>query len=213
MLGLLPGLGTLGGVEAFGAESVARFLDRLATAEPAPGGGGAAAITAAMAAGLVAMSARLSADQIDDAEAIASTADRLRRRALVLADDDAAAYDRVLAAYRRPRDANPEARRREIMAALEAATAVPLEVAELAVEAAVLGARLAEAGNPNLEGDANAAVELGRAATRAAAHLVEINSRQGHLGPDWCARAAVLVARTEGLNSGVFDHDISRPEV
>ena len=72
----------------------------------------------------------------------------------------------MLAAYRRPRDEDSDGRRRAITAALEAATVVPLAVADVAAEAAVLGGRLAEAGNPNLEGDANAAVELGRAAAR-----------------------------------------------
>jgi formiminotetrahydrofolate cyclodeaminase len=165
-----------------------------------------------MAAGLVAMAARLSAGRLDDADGIAAAADGLRRRALALADEDAAAYRRVLAAYRRPQDEDPDGRRREIRAALEAATAVPLELTELAAEAAGLGARLAETGNPNLEGDANAAVELARAAARAAARLVEINT-QGDLGGDWCERAAAHVARAEGSPPGVFDHHISRGEV
>ena len=90
----------------------------------------------------------------------------------------------------------------EIRAALEAATAVPLAVAEVAADVAVLGARLVAAGNPNLEGDANAAVELGRAATRAAARLVQINTDHGKLGGDWCERAAASVARAAGTATG-----------
>ena len=76
--------------KSFGSEPLERFLERLASAEPAPGGGSAAAVTAAVAAGLVAMAARLSDGRLDDADAIAATADGLRRRALALADDDAA---------------------------------------------------------------------------------------------------------------------------
>lgn len=183
---------------SFGSQPLAAFLERLASAEPAPTGGAAAACTAAMAAGLVAMAARLSGGRLEDADAIAARADGLWRRALALADEDAAAYGRVLAAYRRPRDGDPEGRRREIRSALEAATAVPLAVADLAAEVAVLGARLAATGNPNLEGDANAAVELGRSATRAAARLVQINADQGQLGGDWCERASASVARAGG---------------
>jgi formiminotetrahydrofolate cyclodeaminase len=165
-----------------------------------------------MAAGLVAMAARLSAGRVDDADGIAGTADGIRRRALTLADEDAAAYGRVLAAYRRPRDKDPDGWSGEIRAALVAASAVPLEVAGLAAEAAVLGAGLVEAGNPNLEGDANAAVELGRAAARAAARLVEINVRQGDLGGDWCERAAAHVARAERPTPGVFERRRERGE-
>ena len=197
----------------FGAESLDRFLERLAAGEPAPGGGSAAAVTAAMAAGLVAMAARLAGGRVDDADDIARVADGLRRRALALADEDSAAYTAVLDAYRRLGDEDPDRRRRAIRAALEAATAVPLEVAGLAAEAAVLGARLVEAGNPNLEGDTNAAVQLGGAAARAAARLVEINVRQGDLGGDWCERAAAHVARAERPTPGVFDPHISRREV
>jgi formiminotetrahydrofolate cyclodeaminase len=156
------------------------------------------AVTAAMAAALVAMTARLSSGRLEEADAIAAAADGLRRRALTLADDDAAAYARVLAAYRRPRDEDPDGRSREIRTALEAATAVPLAVADLAAEAAVLGARLVDGGNPNLEGDATAAVVLARAATQAAARLVELNVEQGRLGGDWCSLAAAHVARSAG---------------
>lgn len=193
---------------SYSEQPIEKFLDRLASDEPAPGGGSTAALSAAMAAALVAMAARLSTGRrsdgrVGDAAAIAETADGLRRRALTLADEDAAAYGRVLAAYRRAGDDDPGGRTGAIRAALEAASTVPLEVAELAAEAAILGARLVEDGNPNLEGDANAGVELGRAAARAAARLVEINVRQGGLGGDWCERVAAQVARAEGPATGV----------
>ena len=172
----------------------------------------AAAVTAAVAAGLVAMAARLSTARLDDADAIAAAADGLRRRALALADEDAGAYGGCWPPTGDPRP-DPGDRLREIAAALEAATAVPLAVADLAAEAAVLGARLAVGGNPSLEGDANAAVELGRAAARAAARLVEINVAQGGLDAGWCERAAAHVARAESRTPGVFDQHISRREV
>ena len=46
---------------------VAEFLDRLADKQPIPGGGGAAAITTAIAGGLVGMVARYSTAQLIDA--------------------------------------------------------------------------------------------------------------------------------------------------
>jgi formiminotetrahydrofolate cyclodeaminase len=178
-------------------ETLERFLERLASTDPAPGGGGSAAVATAMAAALVEMAAGLSTDQLDDAAAVGAAAGGLRRRALTLADADAAAYSRVLAGYRLPRDSDPEARRREIREALEGATAVPLEIAGLAADVAGLGNRLVASGNPNLEGDAAAAVHLARAAAHAAARLVELNVRQGKLDGDWCDRAGACVARAE----------------
>lgn len=155
------------------------------------------AVATAMAAALVEMAAGLSTDHVADAGAVGATAGDIRRRALTLADEDAAAYGRVLAGYRLPRDTDPEGRRREIREALEAATAVPLEIAGLAADVAGLGNRLVADGNPNLEGDAAAAVFLARAAARAAARLVDLNVRQGKLDGGWCDRAADHVARAE----------------
>jgi formiminotetrahydrofolate cyclodeaminase len=180
---------------SFRHETLGRFLERLASTDPVPGGGASAAIATAMAAALVEMAAGLSTDHVGDAAAIGAEAGEIRRRALTLADEDAAAYGRVLAGYRRPRHTDPDARLREIRQALEGATAVPLEVARLAADVTGLGARLVAGGNPNLEGDAAAAVLLARAATRAAARLVELNVDQGKLDGDWCDRAAAHVAR------------------
>ncbi len=184
---------------SFRHETLERFLERLASTDPAPGGGASAALATAMAAALAEMAAGLSTDRLEDAAALGAEAADIRRRALTLADDDAAAYGRVLAAYRLPRDGGPEDRSREIREALEGATAVPLEVARLAADAAVLGDRVMTAGNPNLEGDAAAAVILARAAARAAARLVELNVAQGKLDGHWCDEAAACVARAEGI--------------
>ena len=178
-------------------ETLERFLDRMASTDPAPGGGGSTAVATAMAAALVEMAAGLSADRVADAGAVGATAGRIRRRALALADEDAAAYGRVIAGYRLPRDTDPEDRRREIREALEEATAVPLEIAGLAADVAGLGNRLVADGNPNLEGDAAAAVLLARAAARAAARLVELNVGQGKLDGGWSERAAAHVARAD----------------
>jgi methenyltetrahydrofolate cyclohydrolase len=178
-------------------ETLERFLERLASPEPAPGGGGAAAVATALAAALVEMAAGLSTDQVAEAAGVGSTAAGIRQRALTLADEDAAAYGRVLAAYRLPREHDPEGRRRAIRESLEGATAVPLEIAGLAADVAGLGDRLVAGGNPNLEGDAAAAVFLAQAAARAAARLVELNVAQGNLEGDWRDRAAVHVERAE----------------
>ena len=72
------------------------FLDQLAARTPTPGGGGAAAVTGALAAGLVAMAARFSVRQLTGADDLADRADELRRRATDLVDLDARAYQAVL---------------------------------------------------------------------------------------------------------------------
>ncbi|HEY6425578.1 MAG TPA: cyclodeaminase/cyclohydrolase family protein, partial [Pseudonocardiaceae bacterium] len=72
--------------------SVADLLDLFAAKQPAPGGGAAAAITAAMAAGLLGMAVRYSTAQLIDPAGRAAHADRVRVQLASLAEQDAEAY-------------------------------------------------------------------------------------------------------------------------
>jgi formiminotetrahydrofolate cyclodeaminase len=170
-----------------------RFMDMVASREPTPGGGASAAVAVALAAALTAMAARFSADHLADAETIADRAEELRNRVMPLAQADAAAYGRVLDAYRTPRD-DDEKRRRRIREALSEAADVPLSIAEVGVEVAGNAARLVEEGNPNLRGDAMTAAALAKAGVRAAATLVEINVSAGGADDDRLSRVDQLLA-------------------
>jgi formiminotetrahydrofolate cyclodeaminase len=170
-----------------------RFMDMMASREPTPGGGASAAVAVALAAALTAMAARFSADHLADAETIADRAEELRNRVMPLAQADAAAYGRVLDAYRTPRD-DDEKRRRRIREALSEAADVPLSIAEVGVEVAGNAARLVEEGNPNLRGDAMTAAALAKAGVRAAATLVEINVSAGGADDDRLSRVDQLLA-------------------
>ena len=170
-----------------------RFMDMVASREPTPGGGASAAVAVALAAALTAMAARFSADHLADAETIADRAEELRNRVMPLAQADAAAYGRVLDAYRTPRD-DDEKRRRRIREALSEAADVPLSIAEVGVEVAGNAARLVEEGNPNLRGDAVTAAALAKAGVRAAATLVEINVSAGGADDDRLSRVDQLLA-------------------
>jgi methenyltetrahydrofolate cyclohydrolase len=177
---------------------VREFLDLLAARVPAPGGGGAAAVTCALAAGLVAMAARFSDAQLPGAADVADQADQLRQRAAGLADQDAAAYGAVLDAYRLPRDGGGGGeRRRRIEAALRGAAEVPLEIAGIAEQVAGLAAQVAAGGNPNLRGDTVTAAHLAEASARSAAALVDINVALGRLAGGLSGRAASAVAATQ----------------
>ncbi|MGH3767044.1 MAG: cyclodeaminase/cyclohydrolase family protein [Pseudonocardiaceae bacterium] len=170
--------------------SVTDLLDRLAARQPTPGGGGAAALTAAMAAGLLGMAARFSAAQLIDSAGRAAYADRVRNQVAALADQDAEAYQAVLAAFALPTEPDRDVRRRQIRRSLERAARVPTEIAELASGIATEAAALVERGNPNLRGDAFTAVTLAAAAARSAAELVRLNVELGNLDSDLADRAA-----------------------
>jgi formiminotetrahydrofolate cyclodeaminase len=153
-------------------EPLERFLDRIASAEPAPAGGSVAAVAVAMAAGLVAMAARL-AHEWPKADEVVDRAEALRSKMTTLALADEDAYAKVIEALRLPPDS--PSRDAEVAAALSGAADVPLAVAEAAAEVAVLAALVEREGNDRLRGDALVAAELAEAGARGAAELVAIN--------------------------------------
>ena len=138
----------------------------MASSSPAPGGGAAAAVTVSLAAALCGMAARLSTDRIPEAAGLIERAERLRKETSRLAQADAEAYGRVIAAQRTGSG---------VEEALSGAADIPLAVAEAGVEVSNIASRLVEDGNPNLRGDALTATLLAGAGVRAAVSLVEIN--------------------------------------
>src|SRR5438067_1841458 len=88
--------------------SVREFLEVLGSAEPAPGGGAAAALAGALSAALVEMTAHLTlgrqryADVQEQAQTIADQCGRLRQTFQRLCDADTAAFASVSKAYTMP---------------------------------------------------------------------------------------------------------------
>jgi methenyltetrahydrofolate cyclohydrolase len=153
------------------------FLAAVGDATPAPGGGSAAAVTAALAAALVEMAATLpssrAAGALPDASAPrsgpAARAGALRARALGLAQEELSSYAPVLEAR--------DEREREL--ALAAASEPPAQIAEAAAEVAELGVEVASSASAAVRGDALTGVTLAEAAASAAFRLVEINLGTG----------------------------------
>ena len=151
------------------------FLDDLAEHSPAPGGGSAAAVATAMAAGLVAMVARASRRTWPDAGAVAAQAEALRARSAPLAHADARAYGDVLRLLDEPGQDDPARRDFALGQALSQAAELPLKIGETACDVAQLGARGPEGGEPRRRPAAAAAVALAEAAASIAAELVHVN--------------------------------------
>ena len=63
------------GVPDYAELQLGRFLDMVASREPAPGGGASAAVAVALAAALTGMAARFSTDQLADAHRISDRAE------------------------------------------------------------------------------------------------------------------------------------------
>ena len=168
---------------AYSEGSVQSFLDKLASADPEPGGGGAAALAGALAAALVSIVANLTVGKEkyaaveQEMSGLRAASEKLRGELTELITGDALAYGKVAAAMKLPRDddAQKEQRRQVLQAALKGAAEAPLRVAEAATEVARLSLPAAEKGNPNAVSDAGVAVVMAEAAAQAAALNVKIN--------------------------------------
>jgi methenyltetrahydrofolate cyclohydrolase len=159
------------------------WLTDLASELPAPGGGAAAGVNAAMGAALVSMVCNLTIGKpkFADHEAVMrealAEAERLRLEALQLAEDDAEAFSGVVAAYKLPKSSDEEkaARTAAIQAGLVEAAAVPLAVAQVAARVIRLSGRILEGSNPNVLSDVAVAASAAKSALESAALNVDIN--------------------------------------
>ncbi|PZR97180.1 MAG: methenyltetrahydrofolate cyclohydrolase [Candidatus Chloroheliales bacterium] len=163
--------------------TVSAFLDELASASPAPGGGSVAALAGAMAAGLVSMVCNLTLgnDKYREAEAVVretlAQAEQLRARLTRLMEEDTNAYSAVIASYKLPKDSDEQkaARSAAIQAALKQAVEVPLATAEAAAPLRTLARTAKRHGNPNAASDAYVAEILATTAIDAALANANIN--------------------------------------
>ncbi len=154
------------------------WLGTLAAPNPVPGAGSAAALSAAGAAGLVAMTARLSPDW-PEAGGVVAQALALGGRLADLAQTDAEVYAESLAALAARDEAPDERRDFALGQALDRAARAPLAIAETAHDVALLAANAVEHVRLDVQPDAKAAAALAAAAAGAAALLVEVNLTAG----------------------------------
>ncbi len=159
------------------------FLDDLATGKPTPGGGAAAAYTAAEAAALVAMVARSTIGKKQYAAveeqmgALSEQADRLRKELSAAVAEDGVAFKAYLATLRLPKD-TPEqqaARDQAVRQATLNAARVQLQVAKQAAHVAALAVEAARKGNANAIANSATALALARAALTGAGINVRAN--------------------------------------
>ncbi|RMF82791.1 MAG: methenyltetrahydrofolate cyclohydrolase [Nitrospirae bacterium] len=113
----------------------------------------------------------------EEMRGVATAAECLRERLLLLMDRDTEAFDRVMACYRMPQEdeAQKEARQRALQEALEQAAEAALEICRAAHEAMPLAQAVAERGNAMLVSDAGCAAAFAEAALAAALLTVKIN--------------------------------------
>ena len=177
--------------------SCAQFLAQLASKAPTPGGGGTAALVGAAGVALGNMVGCLTTGKKKyavveaDIQALNARASALRLELEALVQADADAFAPLAAAYGLPKDTPEQAAHKAsvLEAALDGASAVPLQIMEKCAEGIAL------AGQYAAKGSVLAVSDAGCAALQAASLNVFINTK---LMADR-SRAAALDARADAL--------------
>ena len=162
--------------------SLSEFTAQLASAQPAPGGGGAAALAGALAASLAAMAANVTAanpryaDRHDALATLAASCDAQRTTLLALIDADAAGFLPLQRAD-----------------AAHTACLAPLAMLEHCEQVALLLPAALSTASPLLRSDVGCAAALCSAAAEAAELNVLVNT--GLLAPDDRAATEARAAR------------------
>jgi formiminotetrahydrofolate cyclodeaminase len=163
--------------------TVEQFLAAVAAPTPTPGGGSVSALAGALSAALSRMVAGLARGK-PGYEGVESELAQVETRGKViqvrleaLIDEDARAYDAVMAAMRMPKSSDQEkaARVDAMQAAYRKATEVPLETMERCVEALELAEAAAKKGNRSATTDAAVAILLAESAIRGASLNCAVN--------------------------------------
>jgi glutamate formiminotransferase/formiminotetrahydrofolate cyclodeaminase len=192
------------------------FVDELSTDSPAPGGGSVAALSAAQAAGLVAMVGNLTVDKRkyatvqDRVKEIAERGQELKDFFLTAMDDDTAAFNAVMDCFGMAKGtpAQKKAKDLAVAEATRGATSVPLSVLERVPELLELADEIGKIGNAASLSDAGVAVLTALAGAEGAYYNVLINleslkdcdqSEAPDFSDDTLARARKAMARCEEL--------------
>jgi methenyltetrahydrofolate cyclohydrolase len=164
-------------------QTVATFLDELASSAPTPGGGSAAAIMGAMGAALISMVCNVTLGKKGheavqaEMKMVRDESEKLRAALTSMVADDIAAFDGLMSAYRLPKASDDEKSRRAeaIQISLSAATETPLACARACAQVIALSRLAGEKGFAGVVSDAGVGVLAANTALRSAALNVFIN--------------------------------------
>jgi formiminotetrahydrofolate cyclodeaminase len=158
----------------FADHTLDRFSRLVASEHPTPGGGSSAAVSGALGISLLGMVSSISGKKYParkpDMERISADSEALRRRFLALADEDSAAYGRIMKTFSLSPPSAEESQN-----ALKAASELPLAILGAALEGLSLAKALAAGYYAPTASDAGLAAQLLRSAALGAELTVLIN--------------------------------------
>lgn len=165
--------------------TLSEFTQRTASKESVPGGGSVAALAGAIAAALSGMVASLTVDKKGYEQHrpemlnLFEKAETLRERLLDDIQRDCTSFDAYISALALPKETEPQkqARSAALQQALKDASAVPLGVAQTALEIMPLAKIAVQYGNTNTVTDGVISAMMARTAVLSALCNVKINLR------------------------------------
>ncbi|UTW61390.1 glutamate formimidoyltransferase [bacterium SCSIO 12741] len=160
------------------------FADETASESPAPGGGSISAYVGALGVSLGTMVANLSShkrgwdDRWEEFSNWAVEGQKIKDELLFLVDEDTESFNRIIDAFRMPKDSEEDKARRSeaIEAATKYAIEIPFRVMETTFRSFELIKTMTEIGNPNSVTDAAVGALCARTAIMGAFLNVKINA-------------------------------------
>lgn len=170
---------------SFNDLNIREYIEKLASKEPVPGGGGASAVCGALGAALASMVCNLTIGKKKFAEyegeltAILNDAQRLSAELLRLSDEDARVFEPLAKAYSLPKNTPEEIEHRDKVmeqVLLEAAE-VPLNIMRVIAEVIKLHHRLKDISSMLAISDVGCGIIMAKSALYAASLNVFINTK------------------------------------
>ncbi|SHK47898.1 cyclodeaminase/cyclohydrolase family protein [Paramaledivibacter caminithermalis] len=166
-----------------GDKTIKDFLEETASKSPVPGGGSIAAMSAGVATALTEMVANLTIgkkgyeDIQEEMVEIASILPNIRESFIEDIDRDAESFNRVMDAFKMPKNTDEEKKERKnaIQDSMKNAALIPLEVAQKAFDTMQHISKVVEKGNKNAVTDGAVAAMMARTAVLSALFNVKIN--------------------------------------
>ncbi len=162
--------------------NIKEFLEDIASENPTPGGGSVAAFAGSLSSALVRMVSNITLKKAEGVkkenfESLEEEARFLQNELWRLVDRDAESFNRVMNAFKLPKETpeEKEKRKEEIQKAFQEATRVPYETMEKSLQAGKLAVKVMREGNPNCITDGAVGFLMAHACMKGAALNVRIN--------------------------------------
>jgi glutamate formiminotransferase/formiminotetrahydrofolate cyclodeaminase len=192
------------------------FADETASESPAPGGGSIAAYVGSIGISLGTMVANLSShkrgwdERWQEFSVWAEKGQKFKDKLLWLVDEDTHAFNKIMDAFKLPKNSNEEKQERSkaIQNATKYAIEVPFQVMETSLETFEVIKAMAQIGNPNSASDAGVGALCAKAAVIGAYLNVKINVsdlNDENFKSEILKKAESIVAKAQILEKEVLD--------